>query len=531
MGLPEHVDVRPPTAKTGVFPLSSTWRLAADTLRRRVWLLCFAAFFLMSSAWAMAAPYEAFPDEVYQVMRAAAVVTGQVSPVLASGKGGTGAYETIPVGLNPRHIYCMVYQPATTGTCLPQIGKGGWSTTKREISGAGRYNPLYYGIVGWPLRWRPDMLGIILVRLISAAVSAAFLASAAVSCLSMRRPALAVAGLLLAVTPVVTELAGAVQPNGLEATVAVSFWAALIPLLLGGSNERIPVLARRAGIAAVFLGQLRFLGPLWLVAFPAVLLVPPARERLRAVSRSWAVRSWAAAAVVSGVLGLAWTIHFKANEIGKYAPPQHYTFRQAVQFLLDQRIIFDTFLQGIDGLGQLETHPPGVLQVWLLGLGVLLISALAFGNWIDRWRIAALSAGTVLVGVVPSALIVNTYGFSSVGRYFLAILVGFPLVAAFIVASSDALSARRQVQMSRVCILIALGGQFVSLAHMMVRWQIGIAPQRSVNPLQGRWHPLPGSALPLLAMIGGLVILGVLAWRVRGEQPAPPAPAENAVTG
>lgn len=517
------------TAEKGAFLLSNTWCRAVDVLRRRVWLLCFAAFFLIGSAWAMAAPYEAYPDEVSHVMRAAAVVTGQVSPVLASGHGATGAYETIPVGLNPPDIYCMVYRPETTGACLPQIGKDGWSKTRREISGAGRYNPLYYGIVGWPLRWRPDMLGIILVRLISAALSAAFLASAAVSCLSMRRPALAMAGLLLAVTPVVTELAGAVNPNGLEAAVAVSFWAALIPLLLGGSNEPIPVLARRAGIAAVFLGQLRFLSPLWLVAFPAVLLVPPARERLRAVIRSWPVRSWAAAAVVSGVLGLAWTIHFKASEIGKYAPAQHFTFRQAVQYLLDQRIVFDTFQQGIDGLGQLETHPPAVQQAWMLGLGVLLISALAFGGWIDRWRIATLSAGTLLVAIVPPALIVNTYGFSTYGRYFLAILVGFPLLAAFVVANSDAISVHRQVQVSRVCVLLALGGQFVSLVHMMVRWQIGLAPRRSINPLHGKWHPLPGSALPLLAMIGGLVILGVLAWRVRDKQPAPFAPAESVV--
>lgn len=500
-----------------------------DILRGRVWLLCFAAFFLIGSAWAMAAPYEAYPNEVSHVMRAAAVVTGQVSPVLASGHGGTGAYETIPVGLNPPDIYCMVYKAETTGVCLPQIGKDGWSKTKREISAAGRYNPLYYGIVGWPLRWRPDMLGIILTRLISAALSAAFLASAAVSCLSMRRPALAMAGLLLAVTPVVTELAGAVNPNGLEAAVAVSFWAALIPLLLGGSNELIPVLARRAGIAAVFLGQLRFLSPLWLVAFPAVLLVPPARERLRAVTRSWAVRSWAAAAVVSGALSLAWTIHFKAGEIGKYAPAQHFTFRQAVQYQLDQRIVFDMLQQGIDGLGQLKTHPPGVQQAWMLGLGVLLISALAFGDWIDRWRIATLSAGTLLVAIVPPALIVNTYGFSTYGRYFLAILVGFPLLAAFIVANSDAISMHRQVQVSRVCVLLALGGQFVSLVHMMVRWQIGLAPLRSINPLHGKWHPLPGSALPLLAMIGGLVLLGVLAWRVRDKQPAPFAPAESVV--
>ena len=142
-----------------------------------------------------------------------------------------------------------------------------------------------------------------------------------------------------------------------------------------------------------------------------------------------------------------------------------------------------------------------------------------------------MGAGTLLVAVVPSALIVNTYGFSSYGRYYLALLVGFPLMAAFIVATSGAIPAHGQVQMSRVCILLALCGQLVSLAHMMVRWQIGLAARRSINPLQGKWHPLPGSALPLLAMTGGLVILGVLAWRLPGEEPAPPAPAESAIEG
>jgi hypothetical protein len=108
---------------------------------------------------------------------------------------------------------------------------------------------------------------------------------------------------------------------------------------------------------------------------------------------------------------------------------------------------------------------------------------------------------------------VNTLGYAFQGRYVMPLAVGIPLLAAYIIGRNGMISAAHQTSVTRIMIFLLLPFHLFSLGYVMDRWQSGIGQDHSLNPLNGRWHPVTGSALPLLMMTAGLSLLGVLAWR------------------
>ncbi len=485
----------------------------------RGWLVAFAAFFLMGGAWALAAPYGGTPDEIEHVIRAAGVAAGEVFTPPVTGTGlHEGAYQTVPLGLVPiRHLkplYRLCYhgRPQLSAACGPQPGRGG-HTEGRFLTGAGRYNPLYYAAVGAPLlRW-PSWTGLLLARLISSALCAAFLASAWLSCVQWRRSPLLTGGLLVAATPLVFHLAGAVNPNSVEIAAGIALAAAAIPLLLDEDSPDVRGWLRRGSVAAIAIAQFRALGPLFVIAWPALLLAPPVRSRLRQLWRMTSARLWSAGVAISCVSGTAWTVIFKVGD-GNYAT-KHYTMTQALGYELTAKLPW-YLEQTVDGFGVSypDTLPPAVILIaWAMALGLLLIAALAWGNRMQRRRLAALIAFTLSIPVVIDVTTVNTLHFPSQGRYILPIAVGIPLLAAFTVGTTGVISTPQQAALVRVMILMLLPFQLYSLGYVMDRWQSGLGPGLSADPLVGKWHPVTGSALPLLMMTVGLIALGLLAWR------------------
>jgi hypothetical protein len=495
----------------------------------RTWPVAFLAFFLMGGAWALATPYGGTPDEIEHVIRAAGVVQGQVFAAPVGGTGvNTGAYQTVPRGLVPvkhlKPLYKLCYQgvPRRSAACAPQPGRGG-HTPGTFLSGAGRYNPLYYAAVGAPLvRW-PGWTGVLLARLISAALCAAFLASAWLSCIGWRRSPMLAGGLLVAATPMVFHLAGAVNPNAIEIAAGICLAAAVIPLLLDEDSPDVSGWLRRAAVAAIAIAQFRALGPLFVVAWAALLLLAPARSRLRQLWRMTPARLWSAGVAISCAGGAAWTIIFKVGD-GSYAT-KHYTMTQALGYELTAKLPW-YLEQTVDGFGTSyqDTLPPAVILIaWAMALGFLLLTALAWGNRIQRWRLAALIAFTLSIPIVIDVTTVNRLHFPSQGRYILPIAVGIPLLAAFTLGATGGISTPQQAAIVRIMIVTLLPFQLFSLVYVMDRWQSGLGAGRSVNPLRGSWHPVTGSALPLLMMTAGLIVFGLFTWRATYPPAALPA--------
>ncbi|MEV0664783.1 DUF2142 domain-containing protein [Actinomadura luteofluorescens] len=122
---------------------------------------------------------------------------------------------------------CFAFEPQQPASCAHHESPSPRRPVEQFSASAGRYQPTYYALVGWPLRWRPGETGLLLARLIGAAVSAAFLAAAVHGVLAWSRRPFLLAGLLIAVTPMAMHLAGVVNANGLEITAAIAMRSAL----------------------------------------------------------------------------------------------------------------------------------------------------------------------------------------------------------------------------------------------------------------------------------------------------------------
>src|SRR5215207_7280246 len=109
-------------------------------------------------------------DESQHIVRAYAAVDGQWQP-----HGPQNQSFKVPATLLPENPECMRTsgdpQPAS---CLEKRDATGDVSVRTYVA---RYNPVYYLAVGLPLKISPDLTGIVLSRLLSAALSALLLAA------------------------------------------------------------------------------------------------------------------------------------------------------------------------------------------------------------------------------------------------------------------------------------------------------------------------------------------------------------------
>jgi Predicted membrane protein (DUF2142) len=492
--------------------------------QRRQWIVVFLGFFLVFGAWSFAAPYDGPADEVQHVIRAVGVVSGQLTPAPAvvrdfKGNPGMGAYQQVPKGLL-QHAVCWGFNPRQSAACGHQISGGPIGNVPTT---AGRYNPTYYALVGLPLKLSPSWGGLVAARLISGALSASLLAFAFVVLSRWSRYGLMLAGLIAAATPMLAHLAGAVNPNGLEIASGISLFSAAIPLLLGPPRGRLGPLLWLAAVSAAVLTTLRSLGPMWVFFAALALLLPVPRQ---AIGRLWRLRltRWLTGVVAAAtVLSLLWIVVMKTGGIIKPAHPGNYSVFQATLIYLDNW--GNSYLDGMVGVaGWFDVFMPSPFYWLWIGLaGSLVVFAIVISGWADRWRFVAMFIGGVVMPGIMQVREANSVGFIIGGRYMLPLLVGMPLLAAFIVERS-LITARHARSFIRLFCVILLPIHLVLLVYAMVRWQRGTSG-RSPNPLSGTWHPPTGSITPLLLMVVGLVVVGWAFWTAPARIAARPEAA------
>lgn len=493
--------------------------IKTPSLAGRVWPLAFLVFFLIGAAWALVTPYAGGPDEVRQIIRAAGVVEGQVfaKPVSLPAMAYTGTFQTVPQGLvkggypGYTNTWCYHKNLAQSAVCAGQPGGKNEHLQRTYLTGVGRYNPIYYLLVGGPLVLWPSWTGILLARLLSAALCAAFLASAWMSCREWSRSPMMVGGFLVAVTPAFFSMAGVINPNSLEMAAGVSLAAAAIPLLLDGDSPDVGRWLRRAAVAAIAIAEFRSLGPVMIAGILAVLLVLPVRGRLRYLWQRRPVRLWTGGVVLSCIVGIAWTIAFKTYQIAHLATG-HPTSGGILKIEVTGRLL-KLVDEMIDGFSYITKPPTLIFTFWAIALGLLLISAYAWGSRRDRWRLTWLIAGCGLIPVIVDLTSTDTYGWSFYGRYIFPLACAIPLLAGFIAGRSGTLTSQQQTGIVRSIAVILLPFQFISLSYMMARWQNGAGAGHSLDPFHGQWIPVSGPELPLLMMLVGLVLLGWMAWQ------------------
>lgn len=538
----------------------------------RVGLLALVAFFLMGAAWAIALPSNGTYDENQHIVRAYAVVDGQLLP---SGKGVDAAglpaeAFRAPRSLLPENSACTWQpRPPQPAACQRKVTD---STRTDMPTQAARYSPVYYALVGLPLRVSPDFTGVVVARLISALLLAMLLASAmAIAARYCGR--LMVAAVALVSTPMVLNLGGAVNPNGMEIGAGVLLFVSLLALVRGRQDAPSPadasassladasvsspadasassqasadspvyagadgiprVLLVAAAVAAALLTTLRLpTAPALMVgAVVACGLVAP-RQRLLALLRSRAVRLGLGLPIAGSLLFAAWWVMYSGAADIEQIPGRGkpYGVGEILLRLPGERFRFYAE-QVVARFSYGETTvSPLLVAAWYLLFAAMIAPALWFGGARLRLAIGGVFAASLGMLVVLEVHFVPTFGWFSHSRYVAALGVGMMLLAATSSRYQAFLSARGWLG-APVTLLVAatIPLDMYALVRVMSRFQRGIAA--SLNPFGGTWTPPLGTAAPLLAeLLGALALASIVAWTDSRWRAGRDRRAEDAVT-
>ncbi len=477
---------------------------------KRLWLLAFIGFCLLHAGWAFASPYNGPPDEQEHALRAAGVMRGE----LITGIGVNGAMQTAPDSII--RGWCFPARVEVAASCERE--PGGDETPRSVLTRAGRFNPVYYLVTAWPLGVWPNWRGIMLSRLLNGVAMAALLACAVVAAARWTRHRSLVAGVVVAVTPMIAHLGGAINPNGIEIAAGLALFAALIAVVheqWEGVNRAAVVLA---GVSAGVLVTPRFTGVMWLAVILGAVLIPSSRTRLKVLARSRAVRFWSVAVGVCAMASLAWTVVAKsADATGAY---YGYSVTGILRAATVDHVWPNMANQMVGVMGWAETLMPRLIYMaWFAALGLLVLGGLMVGGRVDRWRLLALFFATFVPLLTLEILTANQIGFFNQGRYFLPGAVGLPLLGAHILARRG-FTAEQFRSMTRLFALLLLPIHLVCLAYTMCRWQSGL---RSLNPFTGSWSPPYGSVLPLISAALAVAVLFVVYWQATRVPVDPPS--------
>ena len=183
-------------------------------------------------------------------------------------------------------------------------------------TGAGRYFPLYYYVVGAVGHVDSGVTGFYAMRVTSLLVASVLLALAITTVLRTVGIRWACLVLPIAITPQVLWLGSTVNPNAWELDAGLLTWAAGLALVARFSSESMRALWAKFVLGASVLVLMRRLSPLWLVlvvaGVAAVWLCLPAearRDRTLLVSR----RTAGVFAVLAGLAALSvwWHLTFE----------------------------------------------------------------------------------------------------------------------------------------------------------------------------------------------------------------------------
>lgn len=496
-----------------VLPAASRRRRFAVAKPWQLFVLVFVLAFLNFAAWSVATPLFASPDEPAHVVRAAAIVRGQL--VGRTVKDAANAYTKVTIprvfAAGGTYAQCFAFRATTPASCAHPIT----SSTKAESATTyvGRYPPLYYVLVGLPSLGSVSVPGIYLMRLASALLSAVFVALALYAVVRWSRRRLLAGAVLAALTPMTWFLGGMVNPNGFEISAAICLWTAGLVLVREHPERPPPGLVAIVAGSAAGLMLSRPISPLWVAIIAAVLAIMGGRP-IAGVVRSRAAR-WAAVPLAAcGAFALWWIVAKHALDLTPGIPvsPQE-SGLQLVRLMFDQT---DAWVHQMVGVfGWLDTFAPLYtyvvwLAVWAAALALALIAGIR--------EAVAVVVTVVLVVALPVAISADQahrLGIIWQGRYTLPLAVGVPLIAAACVRVPGALRRWRAPAAAVVSAALAVAAM---AAYLQALRRYSVGANGPLDFLDGRWHPPLGSAAVAVA---GCALIGLLwiavvagAWRL-----------------
>ncbi len=488
-----------------------------------------AYIFLASVAWAMITPIGGVPDEPAHITYSAAVVRGDLGAMAVVNHPVYPqlAVVTVPEWVGeitdpPRSIDAFPYPcygggVTITADCAPQLSTS--TTPTRVPTTVNRYPPPYYWIVGLPTLVMAGEPAIYAMRIMSAALAAAVIAMGLTIASPARRTWLAL-GTMVAATPMVTHLAGSVNPSGLEIASALGLGIGLMGVV--GTEKRRP------GVSAVLMVALAFLVAwarpnthLTLIAVVGASILINARGLL-----GWLHRRVVGMAAGVGIATAIWsalalrTVATRLTDVVAPSPPVESILSAPILDLngnlqqLEQRFI-DWGTDLIGRFGWLDHSPPVAITVaWLLAVMVLVMVALVLAPRREGATLFAVIAGAIVVA--PLFVITKTLNaFVYQARYHLP-LATLIVIGAIVMLGRLQIREDRQLGWSilRRVALLAPAATVLTILGSLHRYSVGgdthITNGLSLPFVTRAWMP-PWPAVLVAAAAGvGALLLGKL---------------------
>ena len=485
-------------------PQSSVW----------TWLAAFLVLLVAVAAWSFASPLGSGPDEPAHLDRAASLVRGQLlgtplpHPTNFQKSTVTVRLPEVFASL-ANDIGCFQFKSEIPAGCAkPLIASAHDVQTQTYV---GRYPPLYYALVGLPTLGLVSAKGIYAARLLSGALSAAFLALAVTSLRRCRGAPLLAAGVGLAITPMALYLAAVINPNGLEVAAAISAWAAAMALVSRPPGDVTASTVGALGISLVVLLLARPLSPLWVVAIVTALAIRGRSAPWHHLFRRLCARVWLVACSAAAVGALAWDLWADPFLTEPGTPVPAHTSEPGVFMMALERL--DLVLNSSIGFfGWLDSpSPEGVIVAWLAVLGAVVLAGASLGRGRDLVVVAGTLGAWVVLPVAVAMAQARTEGILGQGRDYLGLAAGIPIVAGAVAGERFAGRAG-SLRLVSIAVTVLAVCQVADFYAAMRRNTVGIGgPLNAFAHVPGGWGPpVPGVALLAafaLAMAGFALLL------------------------
>lgn len=380
-------------------------------------IICFGLLL----TWSMATARYGGPDEPAHVLRAASVARGEllgdVVPGMVPGFRGV----TVPGPLASGDPACFRHDAFVPAACA---GAEAVEGVRRAATSAGTYPPLYYALVGVPVRLVGDPAQVLWYRIVASFWCALALVAAMFRARWFAGRLLIVAAL----SPAAWFLFGVVNPNSLEIALVLLAWVGVARLRHAPEMSVAELLW--FSLPAALAIAIRPIAVLPWIVMMAVLWVDNdtnvamARAALRL---SWRRRFSMFAAPFLAIVGVALWSRWAAVDLND--PREASTLSWYRVASKSVRGSVDSLREMAGSLGWLEYSSPSLTQaLWwaVVALG-------AYATWrrgSRRWRTWMMVLAFVLVSpVVFEVLLAQKIGFVWQGRYSIPIALGLVVLA------------------------------------------------------------------------------------------------------
>lgn len=470
-------------------------------------LLYWVAFCVLGSAmllWSVANPPMAAPDEPAHVVRAAAVVRGEVTGAAQAGEPGSAVVEVPALYAYAMSVpTCFAFQSNVTAACMPGPPQDLDDATTVSTWVA-RNNPLYYAVVGLPTVLPESTTVFLLMRATSAVLCALVLAWGFRALAELSGARWVALGLLGATTPMVLFLGSTVNPSGLEVSSAIALWVSLLTLARSPDPTRLPTRVAGVAVLAVLLANSGNVGPVFLVAIVLAVALTGPRHGLAVAARDRRSRPWIVLAVAGFLASLAWAVG--AGVLGAGGSGGAGGLGAAARSLLASRQYVTSM---IGEFGWADTPLPQWLYLLLvLGIGFPVVLGLLLAPR-RRDAVAILGVGALALGLPAVLQGITGADAGWQGRYSLPLMVGVPIVAGFVArtgSSTEPALSRRSMLLAPAAVLVV--GHVAAYAVNLHRYVRGTGGSW-IFPTEADWQP-PLPALLLLTAYAAVLLAGLV---------------------